>query len=108
MRCGGGSGIGRPPARARASQLLCLDLRDGSEVWSAPATEGRHTPLVTDDTVYALIGEKLTALDVATGAKRWDVEVGAPAALGGTFHLRDGVIYGCFRRDERTRLVAVR
>ncbi len=65
--------------QGRNELVLCLDAKDGKELWSTHLGQmtGGHpgprcTPTVDGDRVYALSSDgKLACLDAATGEKKW-------------------------------------
>jgi outer membrane protein assembly factor BamB len=72
-----------------SSMLLALEAGSGREVWRErgfPVVAG-----VRDGTVIAVLGDRLVALDAASGVRRWEVPVGGgehrPVLAGATAYL---------------------
>lgn len=70
-------------ARSIDNRIVGVDATDGSKKWTvqkiAPPLTLRNAPgmiVVGTDVIVAQPGGKLSALIIATGAPRWDVEVG--------------------------------
>jgi outer membrane protein assembly factor BamB len=59
-----------------AGELFAIDARDGSILWQYQSAD--LGPMMTADAVYvrtSLVGTRLDALDIATGSRRWMVEL---------------------------------
>ena len=64
-------------------RLACFPLdqkRTPGARWSAKVGPGKHRPLVTDGSVYAVAANQVVVLDLATGRPRWDKPLELPAA----------------------------
>ena len=51
--------------------LYCLNIGDGSSVWSYPFS-GQASPAVDDDMCYVCSNQKALAIDKLTGVKEWE------------------------------------
>jgi outer membrane protein assembly factor BamB len=98
-------GIGTP------SSTFALDPATGSQVWKAPDV-WMDPPLVVGDLVIGHAGSTVTALDLATGAVRWELEdmpwtLTPPASVGGVVVLAsdDGRVTGIDPASGTTRWV---
>lgn len=74
---------------ARDGPLWAVDA-DGRDRWRSAATGDWGTPVVAGETVLAVRGSKLVALDLTTGERRWSVAAGPapePAVVDGAVFL---------------------
>lgn len=93
------------PPGAGPGQVLALDVDTGTPRWPRPVTlPGIEQWTATEQAVHlvhhAAAGHRLTALDTASGVRRWDrslpdAPVAKPVAAGDTVYLttRDGTVH---------------
>lgn len=87
--------------------LQAYSLDDGHALWTA-ATGSDIAPLTLDDLVIGLSGQRLHAVDEATGAARWSVTLSGnslgPAAIGRTIAIASGTVLGAYRPGDGSSL----
>ena len=76
------------PSSATTSTLVAIDLGTRERVWTAPLSEVSHTGVLLLGK-FAIVGTddgQITAVDIASGAQVWSVDVGdhVLAAMAGT------------------------
>ncbi|WP_339105559.1 PQQ-binding-like beta-propeller repeat protein [Haloterrigena salinisoli] len=91
--------------RTDDGEVHALDAVDGSLKWKRTELDATGTPAVADGTVF-VSGNRLTALDGATGDVLWKVpfdegeSVGSPTVADGTVYVvADGSLYAVDARD---------
>lgn len=85
------------------NKVYALDATTGEPVWNQPfQTEGSvNSPAVVNGAIYVGGGNKVYALDGASGNERWQFEIddavqGSPAVVNGTVYVgvHDNTVYG--------------
>jgi outer membrane protein assembly factor BamB len=97
-------------AALRPAKLVKVDVQTGRLLWSV-RLEGdapEATPCVTRDAVYIPTGGRLQARSTKDGSVLWDIAVGRFEGTGSRLALHRGVLYGCFEREGKPALVAIR
>ncbi len=74
-----------------ASDLICVNLLDGSEVWRRPRGEGRFVAGVHGEDVIVVGARQVEAIQLATGEPAWEspIPITAPGGRG----FRHGSLY---------------
>jgi outer membrane protein assembly factor BamB len=74
--------------------VRALNRRDGKQLWSFEASAFVFTaPLVADGKVYVATYEKLHALELKTGRRVWEVDLGSQPAFVSSPAFEEGTIY---------------
>ena len=104
----------RASSRGGSGRTFALDRQTGQPRWRL-LTPGLGPPrlLVHDGTVFALIGDRVRALDAATGDSTWETRVrsDAPTTFEGQYNapvIADGTLYAVgVESNDRGLLVAL-
>jgi len=81
--------------------LLCLDLLDGSRVWSAPRNDLIYVACVYDNMVIAVGSKNVNAFDIEAGKAIWTrpIDLGGATPSGRGFRTKDRYFLPTSKRE---------
>ncbi|MES9874077.1 MAG: PQQ-binding-like beta-propeller repeat protein [Candidatus Sedimenticola sp. 20ELBAFRAG] len=75
------------------SHLACFRAGDGEQLWSYQPEFQLGVPVVSDQSVFLGEGNRLLALDIATGKIQWSFPINPKARIAYAPVVSDGVVY---------------